>query len=120
MIRSGAWSDAEVPVELQGAFRAQPGHLGQLQDPGRYRRAQVLQRPDAPGLPVLGDLGRDRGAHAGNRPELFDAELADIVGPAADRTGRLLVVPGPEHVAAGDLGEFGVLAQERSDLFIHA
>src|SRR5229473_572544 len=70
------------------------------------------------GLAVLGDLGRDRGADAGDGPQARGVKLADIVSPAADRTGRLLVVPGPEHVAAGDLGQLGVLPQQPRDFLV--
>ena len=110
--------DTQVVAELQGAFRSEAGHPGQLEDAGRYLRAQLLERPDAPGVAVFGNLGRDRGADAGNRPQGLDVELADVVGPAAHRTGRLLIIPGPEHVAPGDLGQLGVLPQQPRDLFV--
>src|SRR5260370_30345308 len=52
------------------------------------------------------------------RSQALDVELGDVVGQATDRAGGLLVVPGPEHVAAGDLGQLGVLPQQPRDLFV--
>jgi len=63
------------------------------------------------------------------RSETECASRARVGAALADRGERahhlIRRAPGhveqdPEYVAAGDLGEFGVLAQERSDLFIHA
>jgi hypothetical protein len=96
------------------------GHPGQLEHAGRDLGPQLVEGLDAARLAELGDLGRDRGADAGDRAERLDVEPADVVGPAAHRTGRLLVVPGPEHVAARDLRQLRILKQERSDLVIHA
>ena len=110
--------DAQVVVELHGAFRPEAGHPGQLQHPGRDPGPQLVQRGDPPGRGVLGDLGGDRGAHPGDGPQALGVELADILAPAADRPGGLLVVPGPEHVAAGDLDQLGVLAQQPRDFLV--
>ena len=111
---------AQVVVELQGPLGSQAGHPGQLEDAGRYLGPQLVQRGDVPGGQVLGDLGRDRGADAGDGPQALGVEPADVIGPAADRTGRLLVVSGPEHVAPGDLGQLGVLPQQARDLLVRS
>src|SRR3984957_15292605 len=110
--------DAQVVVKLEGALRPQARDPGQLQHPGRDPGPQLLQRGDPPGRGVLGDLGRDRGAHPGDGAQALDVELAYILGPAADGPGRLLVVPGPEHVAAGDLDQLGILAQQPRDFLV--
>jgi hypothetical protein len=110
--------DAELMIELESPLGAEAGHPGQLEDAGRDLGAQFVEGRDPAGLAELGDLGRDRGADAGDRPQRLDVETAEVIGPAADGTSRLLVVPDPEHVAAGDDGQFGVLAQEGGDLFV--
>ena len=110
--------DAQVVVKLQGALRPEAGDPGQLQHPGRDPGPQLVQRGDPPGRGVLGDLGRDRGAHPGDGPQALGVELAYILAPAADGPGRLLVVPGPEHVAAGDLDQLGILAQQPRDFLV--
>ena len=110
--------DAQVVVELQRPLRPEAGHPGQLEHPGRDLGPQFVQGDDAPGGQVLGDLGRDRGAHAGDGAQALGVELADVLTPATDRPGRLLVVPGPEHVAAGDLGQLGVLPEQPRDFLV--
>ena len=109
---------AQVMVELQGALGPEARHPGQLEDAGRDLGAQLVEGLDAAGVAVFGDLGRDRGADRGNGTQGLDVERADVLAPAADRARRLLVVPGPEHVAAGDLDQLGVLGQQPRDYLI--
>ena len=99
----GDRADPELAVQLEGALGAERRDPRHLPHPVRDRGAQILQRRDRAGLLELDDLRRDRGADAGDLPQRRRVEQPDVAAVAGDRLGRLLVVPRPERVAAGDL-----------------
>src|SRR5581483_8645203 len=111
---------AQLLAEQERALRPEPGDPGQLPDPSRNLAPQFVQRGERAEPVHLVDLGSDRGADAGDLLELLDVELCRVAGVAGHRAGRLLVVPGAERIAAGDLEQFGVLVQEARDSLVRA
>ena len=106
------------PSDLQRALGADARDLREQQGAGRHLGAQLVDRLDRPGPPVLGDLRGDRRADAGDLGQGGVGNRADVVRVPADRLGGLLVVPRAERVTAGEPEQFRVLPQQRGDFLV--
>ena len=112
--------DAEFGVEHEGALGPEAGHPGKVADARRDLASQGLDCRDGAGSPVLGDLGRDRLADAGNGGERGVVHRGYVGRVARDGLGGLLIVPRPERVPAGYGQQFRVLPQQRGHVVVGA
>ena len=95
-----------------------PGTVAISCTPGRDLRPQLVHGGDGAGPPELGDLAGDGGAHAIDLGQRRVGYRAEVTRVPADGLGRLLVVPRPELVPAGDGEQFRVLPQQRRNVVV--